>query len=160
MLIFLGLFFHEFSKSNISFSIPSFSSIQMGKALTYSYLLELDIPKIQFKDYVYPMDSPFNKVDLHVEILESSNIENNLYFLAGHSGNGRYSYFNHLVDLEKGDVVILHIQGKRLCYVVCDIYLIDKDGYMTVMEEEDVLYLITCSLLDKGQQLIVKCYLT
>ena len=65
-----------------------------------------------------------------------------------------------MVDLEKGDVVILHIQGKRLCYVVCDIYLIDKDGYMTVMEEDDVLYLITCSLLDKGKQLIVKCYLT
>lgn len=136
----------------------SFDKQKRGKY--FNYLLELDIPCISFKDYVYPIDSSLNTVDYHVEILKESKIEENLYYFAAHSGNGKYSYFNHLVDVKIGDVIILNFFDHKLYYIVSDIYLIDKMGYMISNEANDALYLITCSLENKKKQLIIQANLT
>ncbi len=141
----------------VSFS-GSFDKQKKGKY--FNYLLELDIPCISFKDYVYPIDSSLNTVDYHVKILKESKIEENLYYFAAHSGNGRYSYFNHLVDVKIGDVIILNFFDHKLYYIVSDIYLIDKMGYMISNEFADTLYLITCSLENKKKQLIIQASLT
>ena len=130
------------------------------KGKSFNYLLELRIPCISFQDYVYPIDSSFNTVDYRVEILKESNMDKNLYYFAAHSGNGKYSYFNRLIELKIGDVIILHLFNHQLHYVVSDGYLINKKGYMISNGESDTLYLITCSLVDKKKQLIIQANLT
>lgn len=126
----------------------------------YNYLLELSIPSINFNDYVYDIDSRYNDVDYRVELLGASNIDKNLYYFAGHSGNGSASYFNDLITLVKGDIVIVKYGNNKLYYVVDYIYYIEKLGFMGVDEEINTLYLITCSLENNDTQVIVKAYLT
>lgn len=149
----------EVLKRNLSISLP-FHFHQEEKGKSFNYLLELRIPCISFQDYVYPIDSPFNTVDYRVEILKESKIEKNLYYFAAHSGNGKYSYFNRLIELKIGDIIVLQFFNYSLYYVVSDIYLIDKKGYMISDGKSDTLYLITCSLENKKKQLIVQANLT
>lgn len=149
----------EIWKRNLSIIVP-FHFYQEEKGKSFNYLLELRIPCISFQDYVYPIGSPFNTVDYRVEILKESKIDKNLYYFAAHSGNGKYSYFNRLIELKIGDVIILHLFNRQLYYVVSDIYLIDKKGYMISDGRSDTLYLITCSLIDKKKQLIIQANLT
>lgn len=147
-------------KRNLSIIVPFHFHQEEEKGKSFHYLLELRIPCISFQDYVYPIDSSFNTVDYRVEILKESNMGKNLYYFAAHSGNGKYSYFNRLIELKIGDVIILHLFNRQLYYVVSDIYLIDKKGYMISDGESDTLYLITCSLVDKKKQLIIQANLT
>ena len=166
ILLFIGIIIFvnnvkngETLKRNLSIIVP-FHFHQEEKGKSFNYLLELRIPCISFQDYVYPIDSSFNTVDCRVEILKESNMDKNLYYFAAHSGNGKYSYFNRLIELKIGDVIILHLFNHQLYYVVSDSYLIDKKGYMISNGESDTLYLITCSLVDKKKQLIIQANLT
>lgn len=124
-------------------------------------MLWLEIPKIELKREVYSMDSPFNHVDYHVEILKESNQEHQVLFLASHSGRGDNSYFNDLIYLEKGDSIWIFFEGKRYNFFVDDVYLVSKTGYLALEEENlvDVLYLITCSLVYTDKQLVVRANL-
>ena len=97
-----------------------------------SYLLELDIPCINLKELVYDMDSELNSIDYHVEILKNSNLEKNIYFLAGHSGSSDVSFFNNLVSLKKGDIIFIRTKNFELCYIVENLYLIEKNGYLEI----------------------------
>lgn len=125
------------------------------------YLLTLEIPSIDLKQTVYSMDSPFNDVNYHVQILENSKIEEGTFFLAGHSGSGKSSYFNQLDLLEKGDLIWILIGDRRLGYVVLEKYFVKKTGYLEVDENlSQVLFLITCSLKYLDSQLVVRANLT
>lgn len=124
------------------------------------FLLEIYIPRIKLREVVYNIDSSLNKVDYHVEILNNSNLENNLFFLAAHSGSGRASYFDNLVFLEKGDIVWLS-SDIDYAFVVVDKFYIQKDGYFEANYDSkgDTLFLITCSLRYVDKQLIVRAKL-
>ncbi len=125
------------------------------------YLLELWIPSINLRQDVYDINSSLNQVDAHVEILASSIVSKNVFFLAGHSGQGGANYFNDIVKLQRGDCIELCLKDRVLHYVVDRSYYISKNGYLYVPEElQDVLFLITCSLKYWNQQLVVVAYLT
>ena len=68
--------------------------------------LEINIPRIRLEANVYNINSVFNDVDYNVEILSESNVDENSFFLAGHSGNGAANYFNDLFLLEVGDIIL------------------------------------------------------
>ena len=120
-------------------------------------MLKLEIPSINLKENVYDMNSVLNDVDYHVEILESSRFDNNLFFLAGHSGAGSSSYFNDLIFLERGDIIWIIYHGNKYFYVVDRMYSISKNGYMMVnLDESNTLYLITCSLENSDKQIVVR----
>ena len=122
-------------------------------------LLELQIPRIKLYRDVYNMDSALNNVDYNVEILEGSNIGDNLYFLAAHSGSGDSSYFENLVYLDKGDLVYLKYLDFSYVFVVDDMFYIKKSGYLSVRSKSfyNTLFLITCSLEYVDRQLVVRC---
>lgn len=121
-------------------------------------LLLLDIPRIELRRKVYNIGSKNNNVDYNVLLLDSSNIENNLYFIASHSGSSRASYFDNLVYLEIGDLIGLKNNDSIMVFVVKDMYYIDKNGYFDVSYNINggELFLITCSLNYINRQLIVR----
>lgn len=121
-------------------------------------LFELVIPRIRLRKSVYNIGSSLNNVDKNVEILESSKINKNLFYLASHSGSGDASYFNNLIYLEIGDIIWLYGDNSSLGFVVRDMFYINKNGYFEASYGSDgnVLFLITCSLEYVGKQLIIK----
>lgn len=120
------------------------------------YLFKLYIPKINLVKEIYDIDSKFNDVDINIELLEASVKDDNLYFLASHSGGGRASYFDDLIYLEKGDVIFLENEYQGLSYVVEEMFYIEKNGYFEVEDIKDMLFLVTCSLSNKREQLVVR----
>lgn len=120
------------------------------------YLFKLYIPKINLLKWVYDIDSKLNDVDINVELLNSSIKDDNLYFLASHSGGGQASYFDDLIYLEKGDVIFLEDEYQSLSYVVEEMFYIEKNGYFEVSGTNNMLFLITCSLSNKREQLVVR----
>ena len=124
-------------------------------------LLVLDIPRIKLRRKVYNIGSKNNNVDYNIEILNNSNIENDLYFIASHSGSGRASYFDDLVYLSVGDLISLKSNDSIIVFVVKDMYYIDKNGYFNVSYNINgrELFLITCSLNYINRQLIVRAEL-
>lgn len=120
-------------------------------------LLELYIPRISLRKFVYTIDSSKNDVDFNVELLNGSDEFLNLYFLASHSGGGRASYFDDLVYLDEGDIIWLYKHDGSLGYVVDDIFYIEKNGYFNVSYggNGNRLFLITCSVEKSNKQLVV-----
>ena len=124
-------------------------------------LFELDIPRIKLRRSVYNIGSKNNNVDYNIEILDSSIMENDLFFIASHSGSSRASYFDDLIYLEVGDLIRLKNNDSLMIYVVKDMYYIDKSGYFNVSYNINgkELFLITCSLDYINKQLIVRAEL-
>lgn len=120
--------------------------------------LEINIPRIRLEANVYNINSVFNDVDYNVEILSESNVDENLFFLAGHSGNGAANYFNDLFLLEVGDIIYVIKDNEKINFRVDEIFHIDKNGYFDVSYNvvSDTLFLITCSLNYPGMQMVVK----
>lgn len=102
------------------------------------------------------MDSELNNVDYNIELLETSDINRNIFYIAGHSGNGDNCYFNRVRELVIGNYIYIYFDSKSLVYEVVEIYNIVKSGVMEVSDEENVLYLITCDIYNDNRQLIVK----
>ena len=121
-------------------------------------LFEIDIPRIKLRRNVYNIGSDLNNVDYNIELLDSSNIDNDLYFIASHSGSSRASYFDDLVYLEIGDLIGLKNDNNIIIFVVRDMYYIDKNGSFDVSYNINggELFLITCSLKYINRQLIVR----
>lgn len=141
-------------------------SLVFGISLLYydSYFIDkdeelfvIDIPRIGLRRNVYNIGSKNNNVDYNIELLDTSNIENDLYFLASHSGSSRASYFDDLIYLEVGDLISLKNKDNVLIFVVKDMYYIDKSGYFNVSynKKGKELFLITCSLNYINRQFIV-----
>ena len=93
--------------------------------------------------------------------MESSDISNDLYFFASHSGGGSGSYFDDLIYLEKGDIVFIDESGIRKIFVIEDLFYIYKNGYFDVSysSKGDVLFLFTCSVKYNDKQLVVRAKL-
>lgn len=124
-------------------------------------LFEIDISRIMLKRNVYNIGSKKNDVDYNIELLDNSNIDNDLYFFASHSGSSRASYFDNLIYLEVGDFIRLKNDDTIMIFVVSNMYYIDKSGYFNVNYNINggELFLITCSLNYINRQFIVRAEL-
>lgn len=119
----------------------------------------LIIPSIGFNMGIYEINSELNNVDYNIELLSSSNLENNLFFIAGHSGRGDNCYFNRIKELSLGEYIYLLNDAGVLIFKIINKYFIVKDGNMVVEDNIDTLYLITCDIYDSNRQLIIKGFL-
>lgn len=124
-------------------------------------LLDIYIPRIKLRKSVYNIDSGLNDVAYNVEILRSSSIQDDLYFLAAHSGSGSVSYFDNLICMEKGDIIYIFIGDRKRIFVVDALFYIQKNGYFYVDYGSGgkELFLITCSLKYVNRQLVVRAKL-
>ena len=118
--------------------------------------LVLAIPKIDFRRNVYSFDSSLNNVDKNVMLLNETDVTRKNFFLAGHSGTASNCFFNDLIYLDVMDNVYIYYKDKVFKYVIMDIFYIEKNGFLSVDDEDGVLFLITCSLKYSGMQLIIK----
>lgn len=137
------------------------NDVYLNEVVDDEMLLEIYIPRINLRKFVYNIDSSKNFVDYNVELLRESKLDKNLYFFASHSGGGSGSFFDNLVYLEKGDNIWINIDGNSLEYIVDNIFYIDKTGYFDVKygSSGNKLFLITCSLEYITKQLVVEAKL-
>lgn len=131
------------------------------KEINYIGLLKID--KIGLEKGLVAKNSPYNNVDINVQILKESDmpdIENGNVILAGHSGNGSTAYFRNLYKLVNDDVISIFYNGYEYKYKVVNIYDIDKTGIAHIIRNasKNTLTLITCR--DKtNKQIVVICEL-
>lgn len=137
------------------------NDVYLKEVVDDEVLLEIHIPRINLRKFVYNIDSSKNFVDYNVELLRESKLDKNLYFFASHSGGGSGSFFDNLVYLENGDNIWINIDGNSLEYIVDNIFYIDKTGYFDVKygSSGNRLFLITCSLEYITKQLVVEAKL-
>lgn len=130
------------------------------ETVTYNYIAVLEIPKINLKRGLFPINDKNNNVDKNVEILKNSdmpNVTNGTLALAGHSGNSRIAYFHKLYKLKENDQVYIYYQNEKYIYQVSKIERQDKDGTISFTKTKDTteLILTTCDQQNKGKQIVV-----
>ena len=130
------------------------------ETVTYNYIAVLEIPKINLKRGLFPINDKNNNVDKNVEILQNSdmpNVTNGTLALAGHSGNSRIAYFHKLYKLKENDQVYIYYQNEKYIYQVSKIERQDKDGTISFTKTKDTteLILTTCDQQNKGKQIVV-----
>ena len=121
----------------------------------------LTIPSIKLSHSIYNMNSLLNNVDRNISILESTNLEKNIFYIASHSGGGDASYFDDIAHLEKGDMIYITKKDNTLIFVTEEIFYIQKRGTLEAMYSGygNTLFLITCSLKYLDKQIIIKAKL-
>ncbi len=120
-------------------------------------LLTIIIPKINLDKSVYTLNNPNNNIKKNIQILSSSNINNNTFILASHSGTNNNAYFNNLYKLRLKDKIYIKKDKSMYTYIINKIYYINKTGYLELEKEiKNTLILITCSTKYKNKQLIIK----
>ena len=130
------------------------------ETVTYNYIAVLEIPKINLKRGLLPINDKNNNVDKNVEILKNSdmpNVTNGTLALAGHSGNSRIAFFHKLYKLKENDQVYIYYQNIKYIYQVSKIERQDKDGTISFTKTKDTteLILTTCDQQNKGKQIVV-----
>ena len=105
-----------------------------------SYVGVIEIKKINLTQGFYNINSKKNNVNKNIQVIKESNMPdviNGNLIIAGHSGNGKYSYFRNLKKLDIKDEAIVHYIDK---------YEISKDGTAEIKrnKNKNILTLITC----------------
>lgn len=126
---------------------------------TINYLAFLEIDKINLKQGLLPLESRYNHVDYHVEILDVSDFPDKIngnFILAGHSGTSNVAYFKNLYKLNLGDTAKVYYQSKVYKYSIVNIYNQVKDGTIDIYRDQNktTLTLITCTKDDKNSQTV------
>lgn len=119
---------------------------------TFGYIY---IPSIGLKEK-FVESGNIDKNIIVVSPSEFPNISNSILILAGHSGTGRYAYFNYLYKLKNNDKIVITYKETRYEYRVIKIYKQIKDGDVNVYKIKDkkTLALVTCTNYDKKTQTI------
>lgn len=124
--------------------------------------------QIQYDNYGYII---IPKIDLNKKFEESSNVDKgiiiinpskypnvdkSLLILAGHSGTGKYAYFNYLYKLNISDKIVIKYMGCNYYYEIIDIYYQKKTGKLKVYKKknQNTLILITCTNNNKKTQTV------
>lgn len=122
------------------------------------YYAILEIPKINLKRELYPINDSQNNVNQNVFVQEDSIFPSNTpsnVILAAHSGTGSYAYFKDLYKLSLMDTVNLYYQDYIYIYEIKEIEYQEKTGELYIKEEyENMLTLITCTYNDNQTQTI------
>jgi LPXTG-site transpeptidase (sortase) family protein len=122
----------------------------------YSYLMILEIPKINLEKGIYDKSSKYNSVNYGIQILKESNIpndENGNVILASHRGNSSVSYFNKLYKVEYGDIVYLYYNNVKYAYEINNKYEVEKNGTVSISRDltKNTITLITCKKNENKQ---------
>lgn len=130
-----------------------------------TFLMVLEIPKVNLRRGIYSKDSKWNSIEYNVTILEESNFPDEEYgnvILAAHNGPADIAYFNQLHQLEVGDMAYVYYNGIKYGYEVSDIYDVAKDGTVEISRNKNLntLTLITCKKNTSDRQLVIILYLT
>lgn len=139
----------------IFISIYYLSSIN-DKIENSDIFLVLNIPKINLKKEVYKYDSINNDVNKGLYLATDNSFLNGSIVIASHSGNSVISYFDNLDKLGLDDEVFIYKYGYVYTYIVTDRYLINKNGKFKYINNDDVLYLITCDKNSHTKQLVIE----
>lgn len=112
-------------------------------------IMKLEIPKINFKGNIYNVHSELNDIDKNIIIMKDSDMpdeKNSILIIGGHSGYGKYAYFDNLKELKKDDNVSLTYKNKKYNYKIINHYLDSKDGSISVnnYKDKNILILYTC----------------
>lgn len=121
-------------------------------------IMKLEIPKINFKGNIYNVHSELNDIDKNIIIMKDSDMpdeKNSILIIGGHSGYGKYAYFDNLKELKKDDNVSLTYKNKKYNYKIINHYLDSKDGSISVnnYKDKNILILYTC-YTDKKNYLV------
>lgn len=127
------------------------------------YIGILKITKIGLEKGLVSKNSYYNNVNRNIFILNESDMpdkENGNVILAGHSGNGRISFFKNLYKLEINDYVSIFYNGSEYKYKVVNLYEIEKTGKANIVRnvEKSTLTLITCKQ-NTNKQIVYICEL-
>lgn len=131
-----------------------------SKTVRYEpYIAVIEIPNINVRTGMYEKTSKNNNVNRSVEILKKADmpdVTNGNFIIAGHSGNGRVSYFKNLYKLNIDDTINIYFGGVKYVYKIIDIYDIDKTGKLKLKSYKDktILTMITCRT-NTDKQIIV-----
>lgn len=98
-------------------------------------------------------------IDKNIIVISPSNFPNDddsILILAGHSGTGRYAYFNYLYKLKINDIIIVTYMGTIYKYHVVKSYKQIKDGNVNIykIKNKNTLALVTCTNYDKKTQTV------
>lgn len=123
----------------------------------------IKIDKLNLIKPLYKIDSSHNQVDENITILKDSTYpdqEESILFLAAHSGNSNVSFFEHLDELKKEDLIQITYRGKKYQYQVQSLREEKKNGYIHINKTaQKQLILTTCSPNHEGKQLIIESIL-
>ncbi len=128
-----------------------------------NYIGILEIPTINLRKGFYNINNKNNNVNKNIQVLKNSSMpdqENSLLAIAGHSGNGRKSFFNNLDKLNINDEIIIYYNDNEYFYKINNIYEEDKDGTIEIKKDNySKLVLTTCNQKDKTKQIIIEAFL-
>ena len=124
-----------------------------------NYLAFLQIPKINLNQGLLPINSLYNNINYHVEILKISDLPdkvNGNFILAAHSGTSSIAYFKNLYKLELNDQASIIYNNKKYTYKIVNIYNQPKKGSLNIYRDTNktTLTLITCTKDDKSNQTV------
>ena len=164
ILISIGLFIPVISKYEkyvyIKEEQENIKKFLIDNNNTNTYLMVLNIPKINLNKGIYNIVDKNNNVSENIEILSSSNLDNNTIILAAHSGTASNAYFNNLNKLSINDILYIYYNQKKYTYIIKDMYYIPKKGYLKIEKNiSNTLILITCSTIYNDKQIIITSYL-
>lgn len=76
--------------------------------------------------------------------------------IGAHSGTGKYSLFNDISKLSKGNEIKIYYNNKKYIYIVDDIREVD-DTELDILENKDksILTLLTCKINDNSKRIVV-----
>ena len=143
------------------FCMPVTSDIRVTYQEQKEQYLEMDnygyinIPKINLKN-MFVKNGNIDKNIIMISPSEYPTVENSILILAGHSGSGRYAYFNYLYKLKIADEIIINYMGTNYKYKIISIYKQIKDGNIKTykIKNKKTLVLVTCTNGDKKTQTI------
>ena len=123
------------------------------------YIGSIEIPKINLNRGFVSPDSPYNHVDMNIQIIKGStypNVSKGNFILAAHSGNSYLSYFHNLYKLGIGDIAYINYQNKKYTYKIVNIYEQPKVGKIGIYRdsEKTCLTLITCTRNKSDKQTV------
>lgn len=153
-MLICSLIFNDNKKVINTYQEKQINLKQNTETIGYIY-----IDKIKLQQPLYQIESKKNNVDQNITILKESILpdkKDSIMFIAAHSGDSKVSYFEHLDELEKNDVVKINYLNKEYFYQVTSIWEEEKNGYIHVNKEnKKQLVLTTCSPTHKNKQLII-----
>lgn len=128
-----------------------------------NYIGILEIPAINLRKGFYNIDNKNNNVNKNIQVLEKSSMpdkEHSLLAIAGHSGNGRKSFFKDLYKLSINDEIIIYYNNNEYFYKINNIYEEEKDGTIEIKKDDySKLVLTTCNQEDRTKQIVIEAFL-
>lgn len=124
----------------------------------FSYEAHLKIPKIGLSQFIYDKEDERSDLEKNLIFVDDSDTpltNNGNVIIAGHSGSTTVSYFKNLYKLRIGDIIYLEYDSYVYKYEVDYKYLVEKNGHVEIIRDnnKESLILITCYGNDK--QLVV-----